>query len=103
MARACSICSGACDEVKEPKQNVPTDQRKKNMGLLAAAFTGHTECLEEFIKAGADVNHTDESFRDYCISLIAVKYYCYRHHHHPWGTSWTPLIYATKNRHVETI
>ena len=40
----------------------PTVQRKKNLGLLAAALVGHGHCTDIFIKEGADVNCTEEMF-----------------------------------------
>ena len=42
------------------------------MGLLSAAYIGHTSCLEDFIEAGADVNCRDESFD---IIILLERYY----------------------------
>ena len=52
---ACINCAGMDDDL-------PTVQRKKNLVLLTAAYTGHAHCADIFIKKGADVNCTDELF-----------------------------------------
>ena len=96
QAMACKICTGACDRVKGSNRSVPEDQRKKNMGLLAAAFVGHTECLGEFIKAGANVNCTDKSFNKECQNNLSMEAKCSFEYDHQDRTSWTPLIHAVR-------
>ena len=36
--------------------------QRKNAGLLAAAYAGHIDCVEKFIKEGANVNCSDRTF-----------------------------------------
>ena len=91
------------NRVKKPKQGVSAKQRKKNMGLLAAAYVGHIECLEEFMESGADVNCADNSFnwryRNHLYATAKCSFNAdYAHYE---NTSWSPLIYAVAHDHQE--
>ena len=73
------------------------------MGLLAAAYVGPIECLEEFMEAGADVNCADNSFnwryRNHLYATAKCSFNAdYAHYE---NTSWSPLIYAVVHDHQE--
>ena len=67
--------------MKKSADGVSIIQRKKHLGLLAASYVGHKDCVEFFIK-GADLNCVDENFNTNCRRKLCAKvgrkiyYYC---------------------------
>ena len=59
MAKACNICTGVGRTVKEDADGVTIVQRKKNLGLLAASYVGHKNCVNFYVRGG-DVNCIDK-------------------------------------------
>ena len=104
MSAACRICTGAGAFVTEAADGVTIAKRKKNLGLLAASYMGHRECVEFFIRKRADVNCTDDKF-DY----ISLRNLCdemgiiWARMPYIEGIGWTPLIYASGSGHLQTM
>ena len=104
MSAACRICTGVGAFVTEAGDGVTITKRKKNLGLLAASYVGHKECLDCFIKKRADVNCTDDMFdyislRNLCDELGIV----WTRIPYIEGMGWTPLIYASGSGRLETM
>ena len=87
MSEACSSCTGVQSLAEKPRDGLNVIQRKKNLGLLAAACLGHSDCLDIFIDKGADVNCTDSDFDKDCRKSIRID---------TCGSfdGYTPLMYA---------
>ena len=100
MSEACSICTGVQSLAKKPRDGVSVIQRKKNLGLLAAACLGHSDRLDIFIDKAADANCTESDFDKDCrksrridtcesfdgYSLLSLMYAS--------EDGYTPLMYA---------
>ena len=103
MAEACDICVGK--DIWAKKLKSPPKCEKKNFRLLAAACVGHKNCAEIFIKEGADVNCSAESFMRKYRDEIRRKALHDESRLMGWWTvdSWTPLMYAATYGHIEVI
>ena len=103
---ACRICKKAHTFGLEGIQ-------RKNVGLLAAAYAGHIDCVETFIREGANVNCSDRAFTLDCrrniYSLVGCtirpEYGCSRTFRDPFsGVDYcTPLFYAAVLGHIQII
>ena len=109
MISACGICTEVGANVKKSANGVRIAQRKKNLGLLAASYVGHVDCVEFFIKDGADLNCVDGNFNRDCRRKLCrkVRRQIYYYAGAPWtemnhGNNWTPLMYASENNLHET-
>ena len=106
MAKTCVVCQSAVDLVQKTKkgEGVSLAQKKKNIGLLTAAYAGHKKCVEKFLKDGGDVNAKDsffgKNFRKKIHGLMRIKKdeafvisenMC------------TPLMYAAGRGHVDCV
>ena len=99
MANACSTCNG----VPVRRGGAKTVQRQKNLGLLAASFLGHLDCVEYFTKKGADVNCTDEKFDLDCRKSIKVGYTQTDGEPFALPDDGTPLMFASRFGHIECV
>ena len=107
MAKACEICTSVAAVVKKPKDGVNVAQRKKNLGLLTAAYVGHNDCIEVFISKGTDVNCSDKEFdwdcrRKLCRKMGFASEANYMDHGDRLECL-TPLISAAVHNHLECI
>ena len=95
----------AAFRVEEPKDEVEVIQRKKNLSLLIAAYVGHKECVDIFIKEGADVNCSDQQFDKDCRKKIALEVGNSETTGDPFilVDGGTPLMYASALGHVENV
>ena len=103
---ACRICKKAHTFGLEGIQ-------RKNVGLLAAAYAGHIDCVETFIREGANVNCSDRTFDIDCRRNIDSLVGCtsrseYRYNptlRDPFaGVDYcTPLFYAAVLGHIQII
>ena len=108
MAKACSTCIGVGAAVKEASGDVTIVQRKKNLGLLAASYVGHKDCVKFFIKEGADVNCIDDQFDSDCreniCDRLGIKLESDLVNPVLRNDDWcTPLMYAARNGHLEIV
>ena len=109
-AEECSVCKNVLGINEGYKIGFEGIQRK-NLGLLAAAYVGHKDCVETFIEQGADVNCADCTFDLDCRRNIGsgVRYtsrYGYsRTLTDPFTqvAKSTPLFYAAALGHIEII
>ena len=104
MPLTCSICTGVGANVREAADGVTIAQRKKNLGLLAASFAGHNDCVNFFVKQGANVNCTDKTFD---IASEATICWNTEFTQRLWNQAvhgkWTPLICAAANGDLESV
>ena len=87
--------------------------KRKNVGLLDAAYAGNIDCVEKFIREGANVNCSDHTFDIDCRrnidSLVGCTsrsdYGCNRTFGDPFaGVDYcTPLFYAAVLGHIQII
>ena len=111
MAKACNICTGVDRTVKEATDGVTIAQRKKNLGLLAASYVGHKNCVNFYVREGGDVNCTDKDLNPKCRKKLCKKvgrkilrnYNDLRWSLCRQGDNWTPLMYAAENNLLETV
>ena len=100
------MCTSVGAAVKKPKDGVNVAQRKKNLGLLTAAYVGHNDCMQVFVGKGADVNCADKDFDWHCRRKLCrkmgfaseanyMKYDCLE--------CFTPLISAAVHSCLESI
>ena len=113
MAKVCGIClAGSLDEDTVPdnwrqprkikaKEGVSTAQRRLNICLLAAAYAGHTTCVDVLVKRGADVNCTDDKFNLTCRleinQRLEDKFFVAD------NDRCTPLMYAAQKGRLECV
>ena len=105
------MCTSVGAVVKKPTDDVNVAQRKKNLGLLTAAYVGHNDCIEVFISKGADVNCTDKKFdwdcrRKLCRKMGFAAEASYLEDdldEDDFFECFTPLISATVHNHLECI
>ena len=80
--------------------------QRKDVGLLAAAYIGHRDCVETFIKEGANVNCSDGTFNTDCRKNIdaLLGYTSGSTFEDPFaGVGCTPLFYAAIRGHIDVI
>ena len=109
MDKACNICTEVGRTVKETADGVTIVQRKKNLGLLAALYVGHKNCVNFYVREGGDVNCIDKEFNTKCRKKLCKKvgrkilpnYNDLRWSLCRQGDNWTSLMYAAENNLLE--
>ena len=106
MGKACEICTSVGATVKKPNDGVNVAQRKKNLGLLTSSYVGHIDCMDVFIKKGADVNCADIDFDVYNRAILCRKMkFAYEANYMRYEPleCFTPLISAAVYNRLEVV